>query len=75
MVGDVFNNLRLARQRDAHARQSPPIPGATELLSDEALLKMNDTLSQLIMISEALDRRIGKAQPFAACCNFPQLLL
>ena len=65
VVGDVFNHLRLARQRDAHARHcqtTSPTPGGPpppELLSEEALLEINDTLSQLIMISEALDRRIG----------------
>lgn len=67
----MFNHLRLARQRDANARQSQPAsPSPSVLLSEEAILDIEATLSQLIMISEALDRRIGNNRwPFSAPFN------
>ena len=50
-VGDVFNQLRLARQRFVNGHSS------VQSFDDEA--SVNETLAQLLMVMEHLDDRIG----------------
>jgi len=51
LVGDVFNQLRLARQRFVN--------GHNTLASFDDEEGINETLGQLIMVMEALDEKIG----------------
>lgn len=50
-LGDVFNQLRLARQRFVH--------GHNNLRSFDDEEGVNETLAQLLMVMEALDTQIG----------------
>ncbi|GFH16963.1 uncharacterized protein HaLaN_13489, partial [Haematococcus lacustris] len=51
LVGDVFNQLRLARQRF--------VAGHNNLQSFDDEDGVNETLAQLLMVMEALDESIG----------------
>ncbi|KAG2443763.1 hypothetical protein HXX76_002109 [Chlamydomonas incerta] len=53
LIGDVFNQLRLSRQRWVH--------GHTANASFEDEEGINETLAQLLMVMEHLDDRIGPA--------------
>lgn len=55
LVGDLFNNLRLARQRLVSADGAGDSPH--ESSRDES--SINATLAQLLMVMERLDARIG----------------
>ncbi|PRW58251.1 5 -nucleotidase domain-containing 4 isoform X1 isoform A [Chlorella sorokiniana] len=60
MVGDVFNQLRLARQRGLNQTGVVPLYehlGPTASLDDEQ--ELNDTLGQLLMVMSVLDEQIG----------------
>ncbi len=56
LVGDLFNNLRLARQRLVAADGVNDSP-ADSLQRDES--SINATLAQLLMVMERLDAKIG----------------
>ncbi|EIE26811.1 HAD-superfamily hydrolase [Coccomyxa subellipsoidea C-169] len=56
LVGDLFNNLRLARQRLVAADGVNDSP-ADSLRRDES--SINATLAQLLMVMERLDAKIG----------------
>ena len=62
LVGDLFNQLRLRRQRMAAAGQ--PSGESAEL---------EETLGQMLMVSDHLDSLIGRSQPsklqLATCAN------
>ena len=68
LVGDLFNNLRLARQRLV-SRAAPPghLPGHNGSPLDASVgafpdeESINSTLAQLLMVMERLDARIGGA--------------
>ncbi len=66
LVGDLFNNLRLARQRLVSA----DISTGGGALRDEA--SINATLAQLLMVMERLDAKIGKCQSQLACSTMLQ---
>lgn len=53
LVGDLFNNLRLARQRMLNSRDRSAAGDA------DAHESINATLAQLLMVMERLDARIG----------------
>lgn len=57
-IGDVFNQLRLARQRVCYQPLDKGI--SCELDEGEAL---SETLAQLLAVLEALDARIGTHIP------------
>ncbi|KAI3433722.1 hypothetical protein D9Q98_003530 [Chlorella vulgaris] len=63
MVGDVFNQLRLARQRtvieNAVVRVGPGGHKLGPLASLDDEQDMNDTLGQLLMVLQILDEEIG----------------
>lgn len=65
LVGDVFNNLRLTRQRYC-ASEPLEVPQNGQA----ALQGVNDTLAQLLMVMERLDNVIGKAHVIIClnCC-------
>ena len=73
LVGDLFNNLRLARQR-LISRAAPPahLPGHNGSPLDASVAafpneeSINSTLAQLLMVMERLDARIG-ARPSPVC--------
>ena len=56
LVGDVFNQLRLTRQRFL---ASHPSRAAAQLPAGPALSSINDTLAQLLIVMEKLDAVIG----------------
>ena len=56
LVGDVFNQLRLTRQRFL---ASHPAPSAAQVPAGQALSSINDTLAQLLIVMEKLDAIIG----------------
>ena len=60
IIGDLFNQLRLSRQRWLNSRQ----PLAT--MDDEEAV--NNTVAQLIMIMEQLDELIGGRPRDAVAC-------
>lgn len=61
IIGDLFNQLRLSRQRWLNSRQ----PLAT--MDDEEAV--NNTVAQLIMIMEQLDELIGGCLWIAVACR------
>ena len=70
LVGDVFNNLRLTRQRFCASQpfNSSQGNGST---AEQALQGVNDTLAQLLMVMERLDNVIGDS---LSKCNFSHAL-
>ena len=57
MVGDIFNNLRLTRQRFFTDQNTNGKANGQN--TQEALQRLNDTLAQLLMVMEKLDSVIG----------------
>jgi hypothetical protein len=64
LVGDLFNNLRLTRQRMLSARG-----GSAPWDADADAESINATLAQLLMIMERLDLRIGASPGCCCACN------
>lgn len=69
LVGDLFNNLRLARQRNVNTTATIPVSASHNgdgaghddagAMPDQE--SINSTLAQLLMVMERLDARIGDA--------------
>ena len=67
LVGDIFNNLRLTRQRYFTSQSSGG--GSNGADAEQALQRVNDTLAQLLMVMEKLDNVIGIDQCTRADCR------